>query len=177
MRTTVLNYFHTFHPEAQAELDRLVKEDARLALEQARQAETPLEERPKQRMNEKARDFDAERSELKAAIEEQREVIASGVVRLVVKGLNRGEYRRLLSAHAPREGDPLDEQLGYNADTFGDAFIQACIVKTLAHEVNGGGPVENRWDEWADEMTNGQWDEIFRACLRLTNDPNPSLPQ
>lgn len=178
MRTTVLNYFHTFHPEARAEFDRLTKEEARLTLAIARRGEVDADEpQPKRRMSEKAPDLDADLAKVREQMEEQRQIIASGVVRLVIKGLTRGEYRRLLIEHGPREDDDLDQRMGYNVDTFGDALIQACILKTLAHETNGGEPVENRWDEWADQMTNGQWDEVFRACLKLTNDPSPSLPQ
>lgn len=178
MRTTVLNYFHTFHPEAQAEFDRLAKEEARLSLAIARRGEVDVDEpQPKRRMSEKADDLEGQLAEVREQMDEQREIIASGVVRIVIKGLTRGEYRRLLIEHAPREDDDLDQQLGYNADTFGNALIQACIVKTLAHETNGGEPVPNEWDEWADQMTNGQWEEVFRACLNLTNNPSPSLPR
>jgi hypothetical protein len=37
MRTRVLNHFHTFHPEAQAEHDRLAQEEKRLTRAQAAQ--------------------------------------------------------------------------------------------------------------------------------------------
>ena len=58
--------------------------------------------------------------------------------------------------------------------TFGDALIQACIVRT---ENLDGRKVPNKWDKWADEMTDGQWNEVFNACMHLTRDPNPSFPQ
>ena len=38
MRTRVLNHFHTFHLEAQAELNRLAAEEARLTLALARRS-------------------------------------------------------------------------------------------------------------------------------------------
>ena len=92
---------------------------------------------------------------------------------IVIKGLTRGERRRLLIEHAPREDDDLDAQVGYNADTFGDALIQACIVRT---ETLDGVTVENEWAVWADQTTNGQWEEVFRACLTLpTRAPPLSL--
>lgn len=174
MRTRVLNYFHTFHPEAQAEHDRLAREDARLALEQARQPEVPAEDRPKRRMSEKSRDVEAERAQVQAALAEQAEVIKSGVVRIHIKGLTRSEFRRLLIAHPAREDDQLDAQVGYNVDSFGEALIEACIIRT---EDLDGNPVPNEWGAWADEMTNGQWEEVFRACLSLTNEGTPSLPR
>lgn len=173
MRTRVLNHFHTFYPDAQAEHDRLALEEKRLTRLLA--AQDSDEEPPKRRrMSEPAEDVNEALAAVREALQVQRDVIASGVVRIVVKGLTRGEFRRLLVAHPPREGDDLDERLGYNGDTFGDALIRACIVRTDSLD---GEPVENRWDEWADEMTNGQWEEVFRACLKLTNDGEPSLPR
>jgi len=174
MRTKVLNYFHTFHPDAQAELNRLAAEEKRLTTAIARRGEEDVETRPRRRMSEPVDDLDADLETVRAAMDEQRSVIASGVVRLIIKGLTRGEYRRLLVEHGPRDDDPLDKQLGYNADTFGDALIRACIVRT---EDLDGRKVPNRWDKWADEMTNGQWEEVFRACLRLTNDGGPAFPR
>ena len=174
MRTKIINHFHTFHPEAQAEFSRLAAEERRLTTILARRGE---ESAPPRRLSEPLEDIDGDLERVREAMDEQRKIIASGVVRLVIKGLTRGEFRRLLVAHPPREDDPFDEQAGYNVDTFGDELIRACIVKTLAHELNGGEPVENEWDVWADEMTNGQWEEVFRACLRLTTDGSPSLPR
>jgi hypothetical protein len=112
--------------------------------------------------------------EVRVRLEEAKTTIASGVVRIVIKGLTRGEFRRLVTAHPPREGDDLDKRLGYNADTFGDALIKACIVRT---ENLDGEPVPNDWDKWADEMTNGQWDEVFTACMKITNDGEPVFPR
>jgi hypothetical protein len=178
MRTRVLNHFHTFHPEAQAELNRLAAEEARLTLALARRSESePAEPKPKRRMSEppaSADGIEAELEKVRAAMVEPRKVIASGVVRLVIKGLTRGEYRRLLVEHPPRKDDPLDAQLGYNSDSFGDAFVQACILRT---ENLDGEPVPNEWSAWADEMTNGQWEEVLRACFKLTNDGEPVFPQ
>lgn len=180
MRTRVLNHFHNFHPDAQAEFDRLVAEEKRLTLAIARRGEAPEEPPKKRRASQPAEpvdDLDARLADVRARMDEQRKVIASGVVRIVVKGLTRGEFRRLLTAHAPRPDVDLDTQLGYNADTFGDALIQASIVSTSAHEMLGGGPVDNEWPAWADEMTNGQWEEVFRACMKLTNDGEPVFPR
>lgn len=175
MRTTVLNYFHTFHPDAQAEHGRLAKEEHRITTAIARRGEVDLDEPPKKRRaSEKPEDLEGQLEVVRARIDEQKDIIASGVVRIVIKGLTRGEFRRLLVAHPPREGDPLDEQVGYNSDEFGDALIQSCILRT---ESNDGEPVPNEWGAWADDMTNGQWEEVFRACLKLTNDPSPSFPQ
>ena len=173
MRTKIVNHFHTFHPEAQAEFDRLAGEERRLSLLLARRGEDDETDPPrKRRASEPAEDVQGELGRVRDAMDAQRAVIASGVVRLVLKGLSRGEFRRLLAEYPPRESDALDAQLGYDSDRFGDALIRASILATTNL---AGEPVPNEWDRWADDMTNGQWDELFRACLSLTNDGNPSL--
>jgi hypothetical protein len=172
MRTRVLNHFHTFHPDAQDEHDRLAKVERDLTRAKARDGDEP--EPRRRRMSEPAEDVDAQLEDVKARIEEQKAIIASGVVRVHIKGLTRGEFRRLLTAHPPRDDDALDRQLGYNSDTFGDALISASIVRT---ENLAGEPVDNEWAAWADDMTNGQWEEFFTACLKLTNDGEPVFPR
>ena len=182
MRTKVLNHFHTFHPEAQEEFNRLAAEEKRLTRAMAREPEPTdgpapvrLDGRPR-RLSEPARAdrIEAELADVRAKMDEQRAIISSGVVRIIIKGLTRGEFRRLLTAHPPRQGDDLDTRMGYNADTFGDALIKACILRT---EDLNGNPVPNDWDQWADEMTNGQWEDVFTACMKLTNDPEPVFPR
>ena len=170
MRTRVLNHFHTFYPEAQAEHDRLALEEKRLTLAIARRGEDDPEAKPR-RMSQPADDLDAQLADVRARMDEQKAIIASGVVRVVIKGLTRGEFRRLLTAHPPRDGDDLDGRLGYNADTFGDALVSESILRT---ENLDGETVPNEWDKWADEMTNGQFEEFFTACLKLTNDGQPN---
>lgn len=181
MRTKVLNHFHTFRPEAQEEFNRLAAEEKRLTRAMAREPDddgpAPVRldgTRPRRRLSEPPADLEAELADVRATMDEQRKIISSGVVRIIIKGLTRGEFRRLLTAHPPREGDPLDTRVGYNADTFGDALIKACILRT---EDLDGNTVPNRWDEWANEMTNGQWEDVFTACMKLTNDPEPVFPR
>ena len=136
MRTKVLNHFHTFHPDAQEEFNRLAAEEKRLTRAMAREPEPTdgpapvrLDGRPR-RLSEPPEDLDAQLAAVRAKMDEQRAIISSGVVRIVIKGLTRGEFRRLLVAHPPRSGDDLDARVGYNADTFGDALIKACILRT-----------------------------------------------
>lgn len=180
MRTKVLNHFHTFHPDAQAEFNRLAAEEKRLTRAMAREPEPAdgpapvrLDGRPR-RLSDPPVNLEAELADVRAKMDEQRKIISSGVVRIIIKGLTRGEFRRLLTAHPPRQGDPLDSKVGYNADTFGDALIKACILRT---EDLDGNTVPNEWDKWADEMTNGQWEDVFTACMRLTHDPEPVFPR
>ena len=181
MRTKVLNHFHTFHPEAQEEFNRLAAEEKRLTRAMAREPGDDGPDtlrldgtRPRRRLFDPPENLDAQLADVRAKMDEQRAIISSGVVRIIIKGLTRGEFRRLLTAHPPRQGDDLDTRMGYNADTFGDALIQACILRT---EDLDGQTVPNEWDQWANEMTNGQWEDVFTACMRLTNDPEPVFPQ
>ena len=180
MRTKVLNHFHTFHPDAQEEFNRLAAEEKRLTRAMAREPEPTdgpapvrLDGRPR-RLSQPPENLEAQLADVRAKMDEQRAIISSGVVRIIIKGLTRGEFRRLLTAHPPRQGDDLDTRMGYNADTFGDALIKACILRT---EDLNGNPVPNDWDQWADEMTNGQWEDVFTACMKLTNDPEPVFPR
>ena len=180
MRTKVLNHFHTFHPDAQEEFNRLAAEEKHLTRAMAREPEPTdgpapvrLDGRPR-RLSEPPVNLEAELADVRAQMDEQRKIITSGVVRIIIKGLTRGEFRRLLTAHPPRQGDDLDTKVGYNADTFGDALIKACILRT---EDLNGNPVPNDWGQWADEMTNGQWEDVFTACMKLTNDPEPVFPR
>lgn len=186
MRTKVLNHFHTFHPEAQAEFNRLAAEEKRLTRAMARE---PGDDGPdalrldgtrSRRLSEPPEDLEAQLADVRAKMDEQRAIIASGVVRITIKSLARGEFRRLVTAHPPRQGDDLDASLGYNGDTFPDAFITACIVGTHAHDPKTGGnaePVPNQWDQWADTMAEGQFEEILAACFKLTREPNPIFPR
>jgi hypothetical protein len=171
MRTRVLNHFHTFYPEAQAEHDRLALEEKRLTIAKARQGEDDGQP-ARRRMSEQPEDLDAQLADVRARIEEQKAIIASGVVRLHLSGLGRKVFRRIITEHPPREGEALDAQLGYNADTFGEALVRACLIRTDSLD---GDPVPNEWDKWADEMTDGQWEEVFTAALKLQTDGNPSV--
>lgn len=182
MRTKVLNHFHTFHPEAQERFNRLAAEEKRLTRALARE---PGDDGPDmlrldgtrpRRLSEPARSdwIEAELADVRAEMDQQRAIIASGVVRIIIKGLTRGEFRRLVTAHPPRQGDDLDQRVGYNSDTFGDALIKACILHTEDLDLQ---TVPNQWDQWADEMTNGQWEDVFTACLKLTNDSEPVFPR
>lgn len=182
MRTRVLNHFHTFHPDAQAEHDRLAREEQRLTLAIARRGEPEDQPKPR-RMSEPPENLEQQLADVRAEMETHKATIASGVVVVTLQGLprrnksgsGRSTYRRLMLEHPPRDGDALDERLGYNVDTFGDALIQACILSTANLD---GEPVPNEWDTWADDMTDGQWQEFFTAALDLQQDGNPrTFPQ
>ena len=102
-----------------------------------------------------------------------RKRLAGNAVRITFQALPRREYRDLLAAHAPRPGDDMDARVGYNTVTFGDALLQAAITATTDLD---GNPIPNEWDAWADDMSDGAWQEMFRLVLALQKAGNPSLP-
>lgn len=163
-----VTYFHTFDEAALARIEDLTAEDKTLALAEAR-------EPARQRMNDKTTRPNpaTRRAQIATELDAEREKVKAGAVRIALQGLPRGEYRRILAAHPPRDGEPLDKQVGYNIDTFGDALIQECITATTDM---GGQPVPNRWDAWADQMTDGQWEEVFSAALNLNRQGNTVFP-
>lgn len=102
-----------------------------------------------------------------------RKELADNAVRITFEALPRRAYRDLLAAHAPRPGEEMDTRVGYNVDTFGDALLQSAIIATTSLE---GAPVPNEWDAWADSMSDGTWQEMFRLVLALQKAGNPNLP-
>lgn len=177
MRTKVLNHFHTFHPEAQAEFNDLARQEREIKLKIARRGDD-AEAKP-QRASAPAEDLDGDLAKVRERMDELRATIASGVVRITLRSLprrakdgsRRSMYRRLMLEHPPRDDEPYDQGVGYNVDTFGEALIQACILKT---ENLDGEPVDNEWDRWADDMSDGQWEEFFRAAKALQEEGNPT---
>ena len=121
---------------------------------------------PRQRMSQKAPNIEDHLAELRGKV-------AENVVKITFQALPRREYRDLLAAHAPRPGDDKDARVGYNVDTFGDALLQSAITATTDLD---GNPIPNEWDAWADEMSDGAWQEMFRLVLGLQKAGNPSLP-
>ncbi|NCD23921.1 MAG: hypothetical protein EOL90_13440, partial [Spartobacteria bacterium] len=96
MRTKVLNHFHTFHPEAQEEFTRLAAEEKRLTRAMAREPEPTdgpdtlrLDGTRPRRLSEPSRSdwIETELADVRAEMDEQRKIIASGVVRIIIKGL------------------------------------------------------------------------------------------
>ena len=106
-------------------------------------------------------------------LDQLRQRLAGTAVKLTFEAMPRRAYRDLLAAHAPRPGEDLDNKVGYNVDTFGDALLQAAITATTDID---GNPIPNEWDTWADAMNDGTWQEMFRLVLALQKAGNPSLP-
>lgn len=173
MRTRTLTFFTDY--DTVEEYGRLINEEKALSLALARRSEVPPEERPKTRMSEKPEDLKGKLAKVRADLEDARAAVEESMVCLTMTGLNRKEFRRLMVEHPPRDDDHLDLQVGYNGDTFPDALIQRCIVRV---DNNSGEPIDNEWDRWADEMPQGDWEEIFSKTMALSTARSPqTLPQ
>lgn len=161
--TKTILYRHTFHPEAEAELVTLTNEDARLEQAEKRPQRASVKTTPAMR-----------RAEIAERTLELHALLTSGDVLLHFTALPRGDYRTLITANMPRKGDPEDEAAGYDVDHFPEALIRACLDKVTTLD---GEPVENRWDEWADQMTDGQWEEIYLTVLSLNRRGSTAFPR
>lgn len=97
--------------------------------------------------------------------------IASGQITVTVEGLSRGKYRQLITAHPPKDGDKLDERVGYNMDTFGADLLRAA---TTAATDADGNPVPLDVDAWVDDdngVAAGDFERWFRTALAQQTQP------
>ena len=105
-------------------------------------------------------------NEIRARIDAAQEAMAGSVYAFTLRAITRSQYRDLVIAHPPRPDAADDAREGVNIASFGDALIAASIVGVTHH----GEPVEWSHDDWtalADEMTDAQWTEFYRAAVGL----------
>ena len=159
--STTIQHAHTFHPAAQAAYDRAARRDRKLALALARL--------PEGDPNREA--IEMGRAALANTMNEARATIASGFVVIHLEAVSRGTMRRLRAEHPPRAEDDLDQQVGYNGDSFPDALIQACITETTDLD---GHSVPNNWPTWADNMTEAAYADAWETVVKL-NGPGTAL--
>ena len=91
--------------------------------------------------------------------------IASGQVTVTVEGLTRGKFRALLTAHPPKDGDKLDERVGYDMDSFGADLLRAATVSAVDA---AGKTMPLDVDSWVDDDTGvagGDFERWFRTAL------------
>lgn len=114
------------------------------------------------------------------ALKTEAEVDAAKKRRIVVlEALGRKQWRPLKEAHPPRAGEGVDEDTakgdrlaGVNTDSVEDDLVFASIVQPKFKD-------REKFAEWADELSEGEWQTIVRDAWRLVNvaqfDPK-SLP-
>lgn len=79
-----------------------------------------------------------------------------------LQGLPGSQWRELLKAHPPREGDEGDAGAEFNRDTFGIAALAACCVMpkmTVAQ-------AEKLIDE---KLADGQWSTLFAHIYQMNS--------
>jgi hypothetical protein len=102
-----------------------------------------------------------------------------------LRAISRREWRPLKKAHPPRlEGDDVsadvargDRMAGVNTESIEDDLVYATVVKPTFES-------RDAFDDWADELSEGEWKTLVRDSWKLANvaqvDPKalpPSLTQ
>lgn len=104
---------------------------------------------------------------------------AAGIV-VTLGAVNRPAWRKLKAAHPQRiEGDEDaikgDRLAGLNTDSVGDDLVHASVLEPKF-------TTRSAFDEWADELSEGEFQTLLRAAWSLANvaqfDPKslPALP-
>lgn len=119
-----------------------------------------------------AAEYTALKAEADADAAEKRRVIT-------LKALGRRQWRPLKEAHPPRAGEGVDEDTarsdrlaGVNTETVEDDLVYASVVSPEFRD-------RAAFDEWADNLAEGEWKVLVTDAWRLVNvaqyDPK-SLP-
>lgn len=121
--------------------------------------------------------LDDEISEAAATYRQAIERAAERAIEVWVTHIGRKAYRALLTAHPPREGNEVDEQLGWNDDSFPDALLMASVVTD---------PVVDDLEDFLDALSEDDAELVFTSAvavnggasadprLRLYSDTTPS---
>lgn len=152
------------HSDAVAEVAKLRAEEKRLTLEQARAASS------------KRAPITRKVNKVRAELAEREAVVATGQIHVTVTTLSAGAYRNLLKNHPPKDGDALDEKVGYDTDTFGAALIRSATVSATDH---AGQPHPLDLDELLDDDEGvSPWDfeQWFRTTLALQTQGGTRVP-
>lgn len=118
------------------------------------------------RLNDPAKDIAKKINDLE-------EEMKASTVSFLVRGMKRGDWNELVTAHAPREGNALDKSYGFNVE----ALMTAAIPKSIAGVENQAGEpldfdVPAEWDALAGDMTDSQYEDFVLATLRVNKGRN-----
>lgn len=81
-------------------------------------------------------------------------------VKVVMRSVGRKTWRRLLAENKPREDNELDEQMGANVETFGEAAVAACLASpTFTND-------EER-DAFLDQLSEAQFGKLEVVAFGL----------
>lgn len=119
-----------------------------------------------------AAEYNALKSQAHADAAEKRRIVT-------LRALGRKQWRPLKEKHPPRAGDDVDEDTakgdrlaGVDTDSVEDDLVFASTIHPMFES-------RAEFDEWADELSEGEWQMLVRDAWRLVNvaqfDPK-SLP-
>jgi hypothetical protein len=77
-----------------------------------------------------------------------------------LQALGRRQWRSLVAAHPPRDGNEQDQSLGVNEESFGDALVPASIVAPVFDT-----PADR--DAFLDSLSDAQFDQLYATAYSL----------
>jgi hypothetical protein len=102
----------------------------------------------------------AEAIELSKQMEDLEEQMRAATRTFRLQGLPGSEWRDLLNAHPPREGDEKDAQVEFNRKTFGVAALAACCVMPKMTVAQAEKLIDG-------PLTDGQWNTLFAQVYQM----------
>lgn len=89
-------------------------------------------------------------------------------VTFLIRGMKRGDWVELTSAHPPREKNSLDGNYGYNIEA---VMLTAIPQSIVGVENNKGEPLDfnpaAEWEALAEDMTNSQYEDFILAVIKV----------
>lgn len=114
-------------------------------------------------------------SPLQEAADAYDKVVADALPRAVmatVRALGRKAYRHLLAAHPPREGNDVDQALGFNESTFLDALLEYFDAGEKS-VIKPDFATRESLVEWLDNLNDGTFTQLSEAAVRVNEDRSP----
>jgi hypothetical protein len=96
--------------------------------------------------------------EIAEKMEALRQQMQDSTVVVRLRGLGNPEWRKLVQAHEPREGNDADAMFGYNEESFFPELVKACLVDVT----------DAQWDKLYETITAGQFEELNNAALAVS---------
>lgn len=93
--------------------------------------------------------------------------MAESTVTFTLTSLPHRVWSQMKTEHPPRKDDDGDKALGFNEETLFDAVIPASIVSVTGPDGSAVEWSEESWQDLADEMTNGQYEDFKKAAFLL----------
>lgn len=79
---------------------------------------------------------------------------------VVMRSVGRKTWRRMLSEHPARDGNEIDERLGANAESFGEAIVPACMASPVFQ-------TDEERSAFLDSLSEAQFGRLEMAAFTL----------